>query len=618
MCILFPHGVLEFGQLSCRSGKTIQYARKNSCGSIFYSAHYKSIFLKKVFLRFKMGKLSILVLFFLIEFSAEAQPCNVVNGLNATSITHTSAVLNWNPTVCDSFLVRYYISGTNEIHFILVSSGTATSITVDSLYPNTTYSWLIHTYCNGGLSGPYQLAPAQFTTANGYVNCLPANQLKASNITSTSSHIAWNHLILADSFLVRYHVSGTTNFSWKFIDGIYHSVDITGLVPSTIYEWEVRTICNGSFIPSIYTDTFVTNCDTLPVPDHIVICIMENKGFPQVIDSVANAPYINALVNDPMSALFTQSYALTHPSQPNYLHLFSGSNQGVTNNNPPASHFTTPNLARALIDAGKTFVTYSENLPYTGCDTIRSGHYERKHNPVANWMGNGVNQVPDTCNQPFTNFPTDFNLLPTVSYVIADQQHDMHNTPVDSGDAWIAANLDAYIQWAKTNNSLFILTFDEDNHSYNNRIPTIFTGPMIRSGQYPKYMDHHSLLRTIEDIYSLSHSGNSGAVESIRECWSPVLTGVESHVQENFTWSVYGYASAGELNVDYVLPTAAEVSLQVFSLDGKLVHEHPSELLPAGQQRMILNLPGKPNMAMYMVRLIVGNQAMTKKVIMIY
>jgi len=80
---------------------------------------------------------------------------------------------------------------------------------------------------------------------------------------------------------------------------------------------------------------------------------------------------------------------------------------------------------------------------------------------------------------------------------------------------------------------------------------------------------------------------------------------------------VYGYAAVGELNVDYFLNSASEVSLQIYTLDGKLIHEHPSEFLAGGQQRMILNLPGKLNNGMYMVRLIIDNQAMTKKVVMI-
>jgi hypothetical protein len=563
----------------------------------------------------------ILLLIFIFSFSSlrNIYGCNAVTGLNTTSITATSATLNWNATSCDSFLVRYFIMGTNIAYFKIISDSTATSVTIDSLYPNTNYGWLIHTYCNGGQSGPYQTSPAQFITLSGFVSCIPANLLDASDITTTSSHISWNQYITADTFLVRYHVSGSSNFLWKYIDGINNSTDLTGLTPSTIYEWEVRTICNGSLILSNQTDTFVTNCDTLPLPDHIVICIMENKGYPQVIDTPAHSPYIAALANDPMSALFTQSYAIAYPSQPNYINLFSGANQGVTNNNVPSAHFTTPNLARSLLNAGKTFVTYAEDLPFTGCDTIRSGSYERKHNPVTNWMGVDTNQVPDTCNQPFSNFPSDYNLLPTVSFIIPNMIHDMHNAPIDTGDAWLAANMDAYVQWAKTNNSLFILTFDEDNHSYNNHITTIFSGPMVVGGQYPKYMNHHSVLRTIEDMYNISHAGNSGSVESIRECWAPIQTNIELMHDEAINWAVYGYAGAGELNIDYELPTATLVEIRVFNLEGKLIYVLPSAKQHQGIHREIINVSQHITAdGLYIVRLQVAEKVFSKKVILNY
>src|SRR6476620_678971 len=73
---------------------------------------------------------------------------------------------------------------------------------------------------------------------------------------------------------------------------------------------------------------------SLPRPDHVVIVIEENHSFQEIYNS-ASAPYINSLV--PEGALFTQSYALEHPSQPNYLDLFSGSNQGVTDDGCPYS-----------------------------------------------------------------------------------------------------------------------------------------------------------------------------------------------------------------------------------------------------------------------------------------
>src|SRR5713226_5584660 len=80
---------------------------------------------------------------------------------------------------------------------------------------------------------------------------------------------------------------------------------------------------------------------SLPLPDHVVIAIEENHAYSQIIGS-ANAPYLNSLAQQ--GALFTQSFALSHPSQPNYIQLFSGSNQGVTTDNCLTSPLQTPNL----------------------------------------------------------------------------------------------------------------------------------------------------------------------------------------------------------------------------------------------------------------------------------
>src|SRR5205085_9435855 len=128
------------------------------------------------------------------------------------------------------------------------------------------------------------------------------------------------------------------------------------------------------------------------------------------------------------TALFTHSFALSHPSQPNYLQLFSGSNQGVTDDNVPANlPFITPNLGAELLNQSKTFVGYSEDLPSVGYTGATSGNYARKHNPWVNWQGTALNGIPSTDNQPYTAFPTNYNLLPTVSFVIPNQNNDMHN-----------------------------------------------------------------------------------------------------------------------------------------------------------------------------------------------
>lgn len=261
----------------------------------------------------------------------------------------------------------------------------------------------------------------------------------------------------------------------------------------------------------------------VPRPDHVVICVLENHGTPQVIGSSA-APYINQLAS--MGANMLEFYALTHPSQPNYIMAFSGSNQGVTTDAlPTGTPWSTANLGAALIDAGFTFGGYSEDLPAIGSTVEVSGYYARKHNPWVNWQGTGTNQIPASCNMPMTLFPTDYNLLPDLCYVIPNVENDMHNgtdpTRITVADDWIRNHLSAYINWAMNHNSLFILTFDEDNNFYQNRIPTIFVGPMVQAGDYLlNGYNHYDMLRTLEDMFALPYAGQSASAQAIEEIWS--------------------------------------------------------------------------------------------------
>ena len=118
----------------------------------------------------------------------------------------------------------------------------------------------------------------------------------------------------------------------------------------------------------------------------------------------------------------------------------------------------------------------------------------------------------------------------------------MHNgapaQSIPAGDAWLRENLDGYYQWAKTHNSLLIVTFDENDdkrryqgltnpmidpgdtypppdiyHEYlldlRNRVVTIIAGAHVKPGVYPegKGITHVNILRTIEAMYGLPKSG---------------------------------------------------------------------------------------------------------------
>ena len=260
----------------------------------------------------------------------------------------------------------------------------------------------------------------------------------------------------------------------------------------------------------------------VPRPDHIVIVIEENKSYGQIIGNKA-AKYLNQLARD--GALFDNSFAITHPSQPNYLALFSGSTHDVTNNECPVN-VTGDNLANELRKKGLSFGIYAEAMPsvgYEGC--FAANHlYARKHNPAVNWQGK--NLPPDE-NMPFDMFPSDFSKLPTVSMVIPNQINNMHDgrtisEKITRGDVWLRNNLNSYVEWAQRHNSLLIITWDEDDGWSNNHIPTIFAGPMTKAGTYHERIDHYDVLRTIEDMYGLSPMGNTVNAVPIRNIWHPV------------------------------------------------------------------------------------------------
>jgi hypothetical protein len=285
-------------------------------------------------------------------------------------------------------------------------------------------------------------------------------------------------------------------------------------------------VCNGQVTLAAARKAIATNWTTalsvvglsasfapaaVPRPDHILVVIDENHAQGEIVGN-ANAPYITGLSKS--GANFTNSHAITHPSQPNYLALFSGSTQGTTSDTCPRKAFTTADLGGQALAAGIGFDGYSESMPsdgYTGCT---SGTYARKHNPWVDFA-----DVPASSNLRFTDFPTDFTKLPAVSFVVPNLQDDMHDGTVNQGDTWLKSHLDGYIQWAKTHNSVFVLTFDEDDSSNGNIIPTIITGAGVKTGNYGENISHYSVLRTIEDAYGLPHAGAAASVTPITDIW---------------------------------------------------------------------------------------------------
>src|SRR5260370_24834531 len=103
----------------------------------------------------------------------------------------------------------------------------------------------------------------------------------------------------------------------------------------------------------------------LPVYDHVVIVVEENKDYEQIIGN-RNASYINDVLRKEGASL-TKCYGEEHHSEGNYFWLFSGSNQHVGfTDKIPSRDLTPGNLGEELIHAGHAFKGYSEALPEIG------------------------------------------------------------------------------------------------------------------------------------------------------------------------------------------------------------------------------------------------------------
>ncbi len=96
-----------------------------------------------------------------------------------------------------------------------------------------------------------------------------------------------------------------------------------------------------------------------------------------------------------------------------------------------------------------------------------------------------------------------------MSFVVPNEQNNMHDGSIATGDTWLRQKLEGYRSWAMTHNSVLLLTFDEDDRSDGNHIATVFVGEPIIPGRYSEAsiestpgsgVNHYNILRTIERL----------------------------------------------------------------------------------------------------------------------
>ena len=267
----------------------------------------------------------------------------------------------------------------------------------------------------------------------------------------------------------------------------------------------------------------VTGCAPAPSPSptppatassitHVVVLWLENREADEITSS--SMPYLYGLSTEYGRA--TQMYAIAHPSLPNYLALWSGSTQGVTDDG--THNLTAESLASQVTTAGKQWRVYAQDVPgncFTGPTSSGGsdgpglpGTYTRKTEPAISFMS--VSGTPSECAkiQPLAAFnPTAFD----VAFVVPNLCDDIHNCSLATGDEFLKAFLPSVFSSPEWSHTLLVVSFDEgkSNRNGGGNVFTLVARQGLAGFTSSKMHTHYSVLRTIEDLLGLPCLANA-------------------------------------------------------------------------------------------------------------
>jgi hypothetical protein len=243
---------------------------------------------------------------------------------------------------------------------------------------------------------------------------------------------------------------------------------------------------------------------SLPVSrvSHVVVVVLENAEYGEALGS--DAPHVRALAR--RYGLAEASYAVAHPSLPNYLALTSGSTHGIESD-CTSCEVSAPNIVDELETAHVTWRAYLEDVPRPCFADARAGGYAKKHNPFIYYTD--VARSPGRCGRlvGFGALASDLRAgrLPTYVWITPNLCDDGHDCGVAAADRFLARTLPALLAELGPHGFL-VLTWDEGSSdagccgsAHGGRVATIVAGPDVRRGGRSRSpVDHYGVLATIE------------------------------------------------------------------------------------------------------------------------
>lgn len=240
--------------------------------------------------------------------------------------------------------------------------------------------------------------------------------------------------------------------------------------------------------------------------------VMENAEYEEVIGSSA-APYLNRLART--YALATQSYAITHPSLPNYLALTGGSTHGISSDCTACS-VSAQNIVDQLERRGISWKAYLEDVPAPCFRGAGAGGYAKKHNPFIYY--DDISRSPARCGRlvGFGQLAADLRAgrLPTFAWITPNLCDDGHDCGVSAADRFLSHTVPPLLRELGPLGVLLI-TWDEGvsdrgccGAAHGGRVATVLAGPgVVRGARERRPVDHYGVLATIDGELGLPPLG---------------------------------------------------------------------------------------------------------------
>jgi hypothetical protein len=225
----------------------------------------------------------------------------------------------------------------------------------------------------------------------------------------------------------------------------------------------------------------------------------------------------------------TNYFAVTHPSEPNYMAAIAGDYFGMENDNFNRADRNISTVIDLLENRGISWAHYQEDMPYSGFEGFGwknqkngANDYVRKHNPAI--LHDSVTHYEQRLSQiknlsmidtSRSMFHKDLkaNKLPQWMFITPNMTSDGHDTSVTVAGQWCRDFLEPLLEDRNfMDNTLVVVTWDEnESYAQQNHIFAILLGDAVPKElvgtEDNTFYNHYSEISTVSANWDLHTLG---------------------------------------------------------------------------------------------------------------